>query len=285
VLHTYHTQTILLPQAGELLEQVPLALSMRRVKEVLASRSDPDPMKTVLLQEVERYNKLLTAARYDLTALQRAVQGLIIVTPELESVMEALLAFKVPAAWGFCYPSIKPLGSWIADLAVRIAQLERWAFDSMPKCFWLPGLTYPTGFLTALLQTSARKNGIAIDTLSWEFSVLNLTSAEVPAPAKEGAYCDGLFLEGARWNKLEGCLAEPEPMQLYHEMPVIHFKPVESKKKGLKGVYVCPVYMYPVRTGTRERPSFVIAAELKAGKFSTEFWTKRGVALLLSIAA
>lgn len=28
------------------------------------------------------------------------------------------------------------------------------------------------GFLTALLQTSARKNGIAIDTLSWEFSVL-----------------------------------------------------------------------------------------------------------------
>ena len=34
----------------------------------------------------------------------------------------------------------------------------------MPPVFWLPGFTYPTGFLTALLQTAARKNGLAIDT-------------------------------------------------------------------------------------------------------------------------
>ncbi|CAB1114178.1 unnamed protein product [Ectocarpus sp. CCAP 1310/34] len=60
-------------------------------------------------------------------------------------------------------------------------------------------------------------------------------------------------------------------------------QPVESKKKAPKGVYVCPTYMYPLRTGSRERPSFVIAAELRAGKHPSEFWTKRGVALLLSI--
>lgn len=61
-------------------------------------------------------------------------------------------------------------------------------------------------------------------------------------------------------------------------------QPVEGKKKMSKSVYVCPMYMYPLRTGSRERPSFVIAAELKAGKFPPEFWTKRGVAMLLSIA-
>ncbi|CAN0307257.1 unnamed protein product, partial [Laminaria digitata] len=66
--------------------------------------------------------------------------------------------------------------------------------------------------------------------------------------------------------------------------PVFSWQPVESKKKASKGTYICPTYMYPLRTGSRERPSFVIAAELKAGKHPSEFWTKRGVALLLSIA-
>ncbi|CAN0442873.1 unnamed protein product, partial [Laminaria digitata] len=41
---------------------------------------------------------------------------------------------------------------------------------------------------------------------------------------KEGAYCEGLFLDGARWNRQEGCLEEPPPMELFYQMPVIHFK-------------------------------------------------------------
>lgn len=279
----------LLRQAGELLEVVPPPLDAKRAADIIATRTDPDPLKTVLLQELDRYNCLLEKVRGDLATVQRAVQGLVIVTPDLEAAMDALTAFRVPAAWGFCYPSVKPLAAWIRDLGVRVAQMERWAFEGPPKCFWLPGLTYPTGFLTALLQTAARRNGIAIDTLSWEFIVTGVGGGSgdgvMAAAPKEGALCDGLFLEGAKWNKLEGCLVEPEPMQLYHEMPPIHFRPVEAKKKASRGVYVCPMYMYPVRTGTRERPSFVIAAELKAGKASPEFWTKRGVALLLSTAA
>ena len=65
-------------------------------------------------------------------------------------------------------------------------------------------------------------------------------------------------------------------------MAIIHFKPIEGKRKSSKGFYVCPVYMYPIRTGSRERPSYVVSTELRAGKQSAEFWTKRGVALLLS---
>ena len=71
-------------------------------------------------------------------------------------------------------------------------------------------------------------------------------------------------------------------MELISPMPVMHFKPVEGKKKTMKGFYTCPVYMYPVRSGTRERPSYVVSVELKGGKYSPEFYTKRGVALLLS---
>lgn len=46
---------------------------------------------------------------------------------------------------------------------------------------------------------------------------------------KEGAYCDGLFLDGARWNRQEGCLEEPPPMELFYQMPVIHFKVKEPR--------------------------------------------------------
>jgi dynein heavy chain len=38
----------------------------------------------------------------------------------------------------------------------------------------LAGFTYPSCFLTAVLQTTARKNAIPIDTLSFEFSIINL---------------------------------------------------------------------------------------------------------------
>jgi len=38
-------------------------------------------------------------------------------------------------------------------------------------------------------------------------------------------------------------------MELLVQMPIVHFKPTDGKKKGGKGMYQCPLYMYPVRTG------------------------------------
>ena len=43
-----------------------------------------DSMNTVLIQEMERYNVLLREMRSSLTMLERAVQGLIVMTPDLE---------------------------------------------------------------------------------------------------------------------------------------------------------------------------------------------------------
>jgi dynein heavy chain len=155
----------------------------------------------------------------------------------------------------------------------RVDALQRWIDEALPRCFWLPGFTYPTGFLTALLQTSARKNGIAIDTLSWEFPVVNTSAPSITQHAKDGSYCYGLFLEGSRWDFDNSCLTNPTPMELFCSMPVIHFKPVENKKKSSKGMYSCPLYMYPLRTGSRERPSFVISCDVKSGVQTSDYWT------------
>ena len=46
-----------------------------------------------------------------------------------------------------------------------------------------------------------------------------------------------------------------------------------------------PLARYPVRTGTRERPSFMISIDLKSGTVDSDFWVKRGTALLLALAS
>lgn len=73
-------------------------------------------------------------------------------TPMPLQVFEALFAGKVPAAWLKAYPSLKGLAPWTIELLARIEQLARWAEGSYPRTYWLGGFTYPTGFLTAVLQ-------------------------------------------------------------------------------------------------------------------------------------
>ena len=41
-------------------------------------------------------------------------------------------------------------------------QISKWASTGTPPVlFWPSGFTFPTGFLTAVLQTTARKNNVS----------------------------------------------------------------------------------------------------------------------------
>ena len=99
-------------------------------------------------------------------------------------------------------------------------------------------------------------------------------------------------MEGAKWEYDKNYLIDAEAMKLFHPMPIIHFKPViaegKSKSKKAMNFYVCPTYMYPIRTGVRERPSFMFSVNLPckpnpSGIVDGDFWVKRGVALLMSL--
>jgi dynein heavy chain len=267
----------------QLLEQVPLEFDIKAVQR--RHEMDKSPLTTVLLQEISRYNELLSEVTQSLHDLRRSITGEVVISPELELMFECLFTAQVPPSWQSAYPSVMPLAFWIRDLGARVSQLRRWADDEPPKVFWLSGFTFPVGFLTALLQTSARRNGVSIDTLSWDFVVMTHNEASINMKPKEGAYIKGLYLEGARWDP-EGCLAEPYAMELYSDMPIIHFKPVTHRKSGSKGLHATPLYTFPVRGGTRDgRSSFMMEVDLKhgAGPHDSQFWTKRGVALLLAL--
>jgi len=274
--------------AKSLEARVPALFNREAVEQKFAK--DQSPLKTVLLQEIDRYNVILRRVAKSLKDLQMGIKGLIVISSELEIVFDCLLQNKVPPAWKQGYYSLKPLSSWMNDLILRIRQFSNWITKGQPKVFWLSGFTFPNGFLTALLQTSARANGVPIDSLGWEFIVVKEEEKQISSPAKEGAYIKGFYLEGAQWDVENWHLEEPMPMQLFAEMPIIHFRPQDLKQIKQKGTYSCPCYRYPIRTGTRENPSFVLNVNLRmppipgSSKASPSFWIKRGTALLLSLA-
>ncbi|KAJ3242061.1 Dynein heavy chain 2, axonemal [Chytriomyces hyalinus] len=269
--------------ASDILRKLPEDIDYDNTKRLF--QHDPSPLNIVLLQEIARYNTLLQNIRKSLGDLQNAIKGIIVMTADLEETFNAISDGRVPQVWSKAYFTLKPLASWTRDLIQRIEHFSEWSKGTEPKLFWLGAFTFPTGFLTAILQKTARKNNIAIDVLSWEFNVLQLEDDNhIHQAPKEGAYIKNLYLEGAGWDRKNNSLKDSKPMELITPLPPVHFKPVESKKKSSKGLYACPLYYYPIRTGTRERPSFIVTMDLKAGVHDQDFYIKKGTAALASLA-
>ena len=86
-----------------------------------------ESLSTVLLQEVARFNRLLSVMRASLDELQKAIKGLVVMSSELDSMYLSMLNLQVPENWAkVAYPSLKPLMSWFRDLLERVEFMEHW---------------------------------------------------------------------------------------------------------------------------------------------------------------
>jgi dynein heavy chain, axonemal len=103
-------------------------------------------LSTFLLQEMERFNKLLEKIVSSLKQLSNAIQGLGLMSEELDNIYYNLLNNKVPGTWEeYAYLSLKPLGSWVKDLKERVKILEEWLLNGNPNCYWISGFFFPQG--------------------------------------------------------------------------------------------------------------------------------------------
>jgi len=99
-----------------------------------------ESMNTVLNQELLRFNKLVVKVRSTLEDVGKAVQGLVVMSPELEIVANGILLNVTPSVWkGVSYPSLKPTVSYVGDLCARLKFLQDWIDDGIPLTFWLSG--------------------------------------------------------------------------------------------------------------------------------------------------
>lgn len=109
-------------------------------------------MNTVLIQELKRYNALTQVIRRSTLGVRDAIQGLIIMSADLEEVFNALFDNKVPELWkSVAYPSLKPLGFWLNDLHARLRFMQEWIDRGAPNCFWISGFFFTQSFLTGTL--------------------------------------------------------------------------------------------------------------------------------------
>ncbi len=149
------------------------------------------------------------------------------------------------------------------------------------------GFSFPQAFLTAALQNYARDQQTAIDLLSFEFIIDDkLKPSDITEKPKHGVYVYGMFLEGARWNFDNHCLEDSLPKELYTDVPMILFRPVEKRVAPTSGVYFCPLYKVLSRAGTLSTTghstNYVLYVELPTDR-DQGVWIKAGVAMFLAL--
>lgn len=78
--------------------------------------------------------------------------------------------------------------------------------------------------------------------------------------ARDGAYIHGLFMEGARWDVMQGVIMESKLKELFPQMPVINVRVSKNVKKKMKWSF----YLSPLKCLYKKKGS-------KFFKF--EFWS------------
>eukprot|EP00899_Mesostigma_viride_P009330 jgi/Mesvir1/18399/Mv14277-RA.1 len=260
----------------DVLEKIPEDFNMEDITSRVEERT---PYTVVFLQEIERMNGLLFEVRRSLIELDLGLKGDLTISDAMEQLMLALSLDNVPKTWeNMAYPSLRPLGSWVANLLERIKQLTDWTADmALPKATWLPGLFNPQSFLTAVMQTTARRNDWPLDKTVVLTEVTKKQLDGVDAPSREGAFIHGMVLEGCGWDDKGGVLADSRPKELFVNMPVILIRAVTVDKAEQRDSYMCPVY----KTAKRG-PSYVFTAQLRS-KVSQVKWILAGVAMLMEV--
>eukprot|EP00397_Hematodinium_sp_SG-2012_P000031 GEMP01000031.1.p1 GENE.GEMP01000031.1~~GEMP01000031.1.p1 ORF type:complete len:4639 (+),score=1050.01 GEMP01000031.1:391-14307(+) len=286
-------------QALELMEKMPsdfveevfrAQIGKHRGPPGAADKGFGAPLNIFLFQELQRLQNIIAIVRSNLTM---AIDGTVVMTPELLNDLNSVFDARVPSRWthdpsGAEISWLMPnLGGWFTGLVDRQLMLQNWLENgrNAMKAYWLTGFTNAQGFLTGIRQEvtrQRRKDQWALDDVATHTEILTIDSERVRDAPDEGQNIFGLFMEGARWNRQEGKIDESEPKKLFVAMPVIFVTAITLKEKKSKGMdygqygpHDCAVYKYPKRNDR-----YLICRMLLKSDVYPLHWKLRGVCLI-----
>ncbi|KAM9311612.1 dynein axonemal heavy chain 3-like [Gastrophryne carolinensis] len=271
---------------NDIQSKIPEDFNIEEVKELYPTQYT-ESMNTVLVHELLRFNRLTSTIRMSLQDLNKAISGLSVMSNELDDLLNSMTVGKVPSLWSArSYPSLKPLGGYITDLLQRLHFFKEWIEKGTPKVFWISGFYFTHSFLTGAMQNYARKYKTPIDILRLHFQITNHENEnDIDSSPSDGTYINGLYMEGARWDRDRQMISESIPKVLYDTMPVIWLIPGE-KTKETDSRYRCPVYKTSARRGdistTGHSTNYVLSINLATDK-PPNHWVNRGVACLCQL--
>ncbi|XP_043973511.1 dynein axonemal heavy chain 11 isoform X1 [Gambusia affinis] len=260
----------------DILEKLPEEYN---VSEMMGKTTERSPYVLVCFQECERMNLLVAEIKKSLSELDAGLKGELSISSSMERLQSALFNDFVPDSWTrLAYPSTKTLAEWLNDLMTSCHELDCWTQDFvLPAVVWLSGFFNPQSFLTAVLQSIARKNQWPLDKMTLTVDVTKKMKEDFGHPPREGAYIHGLFMEGARWDIESSIISEAFLGDLTPAMPVLYVRAVPAEEQELRNTFECPVYR------TKQRGSTYVWAFHLRTKEPPPHWVVAGVALLLSV--
>ena len=251
-----------------------------------------DSLGVVVSQEMVKFNIVIRKMNISLSMLQKAIEGLELMSDELDGMYVDFRNNKVPANWtAVGYASLKPLSEWVSDTQERVEFMRKWLKEGSPNAFPLYSFFFPQGFLTGALQNYARKHMLPINTLEFGFIVLegdgdddrSNDHEDILEPPEDGVIIYGIHIQGMRWDGIKNCLEDSKKGEMFSGLPPVHFLPARNRKVQ-PGCYVTPVYKTTARAGslstTGTSTNFVVAVELPSAQPSLHWILKGGAGIL-----
>ena len=252
------------------------------------------PLNVFLYQEIVRLQRTIKNVRSTLSDLILAIDGVVIMTPNLQLALNSIFDAKPPLFWYIDASgaqiawTLPTLSLWFDGLIKREEQLTHWLLNGRPNVYWMTGFFNPQGFLTAMKQEVTRRHKHdrwALDDVVLKTTILDETDhKKIRSPTDDGGvYIHGLFLDGCSWDPKNKILTESKPKELYTKLPIIHVTAITNKMseveraKSKYKIYECPAYTVPRRTDL----NYVFVMNIPS-KQHPDHWTLRGVAVLCS---
>ncbi|CBZ35711.1 dynein heavy chain, putative [Leishmania donovani] len=246
----------------------------------------PNSMSTVLAHELVKYNKLLDKIRQTLSDMQKALQGLTVLSSDLDAMYSSFLADQVPQLWTtVSYASLKPLGAWYRDLLARVQFIRSWLQKGEPAAFWIGGFFNPSAFMTGVYQAFARAEGVSVDKLGFRYEVLGVEPEAITSGPVRGCFVYGIQTDAWRWDFERRVMADSLPGEPYAVLPPVHFLPEPSHAKPAD-FHAVPLYRTTIRAGVISSlgasSNYVLSIEVPSVDGS-DYWLLKGSACVCAL--